>query len=313
MKHRLISLVLVIVLFCTILIPASAVSLDNNRYTIDTPYTYPVLPGTDEWNSLSMDERIALSHVNEGIVEDMTTEAVLITTLQYPFIINIFAYSTVDEGIEVVKEYCSSLEELLIREDALLEITAYLNTTTNTESVEYYVAEKLWEYVNASTAVAPRYVIDPATGLRVFYVETPNGSSVPVFKDLTWDDHGTTYEEQRVVNSALQDRYGVVSVRDINPSYNCHSYAWHSTSASNDYWMNNPYYYINDGSYVAGTGAVGDRITYNDINGKYIHSGIVTSSSIITSKWGALGLFEHTINACPYYVQAAAIYCWQRA
>lgn len=314
MAKKFISLVLVLILVCTILVPVSASSVDQiGSYTITMPYNYPVLPGTDEWQSLSMDERIALSHVDEDIVENMTTEAVLLTALSYPFIVNIFAYNTDSEGIDVVKEYCSSLAELLIREDALQVTTAYLNATTDTESIEYYVAGKLWEYVNASTAVAPRYVIDPITGLRVFYVETPNGTSVPVFKDLTWSDHGTTYEEQSVQNDLLQDVYGVVSVRDINPSYNCHSYAWYSTSTSNDYWMDNPYYYINDGSYVAGTGAVGNRITYNDSNGKYIHSGIVTSSGIITSKWGALGLFEHTIYACPYYVQAAAIYCWQRA
>lgn len=314
MAKKLISLVLVLILVCTILVPVSASSVDQiGSYTITAPYVYPVLPGTDEWQSLNIDQRIAVSHVDEDVVENMTTEAVLVTTLNYPFIVNIFAYNTDGEGIDVVKKYCSSLAELLIREDALQEITAYLNTTTNTESVEYYVAEKLWKYVNASTAVAPRYVIDPITGLRVFYVETPNGSSVPVFKDLTWGDHGTTYEEQSAVNSALQYSYGVVSVRDINPSYNCHSYAWHSTSASNDYWMNNPYYYINDGSYVAGTGAVGDRITYNSSATKYDHSGIVTSSGTITSKWGALGLFEHSVYACPYYLEAAAIYFWRRS
>lgn len=305
---------LVLILVYTILIPVSASPADQiGSYSITTPYAYPVLPGTEEWQSLSMDRRIAVSHVDEDIVKVMTTEAVLFTVLRYPFIVNIFAYNTAREGIDVVKKYCSSLAELLVRKDALQIITSYLNTTTNTESVEYSVAERLWEYISTSTAMEPRYVIDPITGLRVFYVETPNGTSVPVFKDLTWDDHGTTYEEQSVRNDLLQDVYGVIPVGDIDPSYNCHSYAWYSASTSNIYWMNNPYKYIEDGSYVTGTGAVGDKITYNSSATKCEHSGIVTSSGTIISKWGALGLFEHTIYACPYYFEAAAIYFWQRS
>lgn len=313
MKHRLISLVLVIVLFCTILIPASAVSLDNNRYTIDTPYTYPVLPGTDEWNSLSMDERIALSHVNEEIVEDMTTEAVLITTLQYPFIINIFAYSTVDEGIEVVKGYCAPLAELLTRDDALQKVNLYLEANNNTEGLEYYVAESLRNNLDSSASIMPRYVIDPTTGEREAQVATPNGSVVIVIRGRTWESCGVTYEQASVENEYWQNVYDIVPIRDVDPSYNCHSYAWYSTTATNRCWMNDPSRYILDGSYIASTNAIGNKITYNGSDGFYIHSGIVTASGIVTSKWGMLGLFQHAVNQCPYYVQAATINYWARA
>ncbi len=314
MTKKFISLMLAIMLVCTFLLPASAVAIDRpDNYTITTPYAYPVLPGTDEWQSLTMDERVMLSHVDEDVAEDMTTEAVLSTTLSYPFIINIFAYGKVEDGINVVKGYCSPLAELLMREDALYAITTYLFTSTDTDSVEYYVAEKLWSYVNSFTASAPRYIIDPTTGERAGQVRTPNGSVVLVIVDRDWDYYNTTYEEQRVINAVLQNAYGAVPVRDINPSYNCHSYAWYSTSTSNHYWMDDPFKYIADGSYVTGTGAVGNRITYNTSTSTYTHSGIVTSPGIITSKWGALGLFEHTVSACPYYVQNISIYYWQRS
>lgn len=314
MNKRLFILVLALLLLHPVLIPVSAVSVDSiDSYNISLPYLYTVLPGSSEWYSLSMHERIACSHVDEQLLKNMTTEAVLLTTLNYPFIINIFAYDTTCNGIEIVSEYCSPLAELLTREDALHVINSYLNVTTDNESLEYYVAEQLWEYVNASTLIIPRYVIDPITGWRVFYVETPNGSDVPVYKNLTWDDHNTTYDEVSIANTTVLDVYGVVSVGSIDPSYNCHSYAWHSASVSNDYWMENPAKYIIDGSYILGTGSVGNRITYNADDGTYIHSGIVTSSNTITSKWGILGVYEHSVNACPYYVQSTAICFWQRA
>lgn len=70
--------------------------------------------------------------------------------------------------------------------------------------------------------------------------------------------------------------------------------------------------YVSDGSYINGTGAVGNKITYKDSYGNYTHSGIVTGAGIITSKWGPSGLFEHGVYNCPYYVQGVTINYWQR-
>ena len=62
MARKFISLVLVLILVCTILVPVSASSVDQiGSYTFTAPYVYPVLPGTDEWQSLNIDQRIAVS------------------------------------------------------------------------------------------------------------------------------------------------------------------------------------------------------------------------------------------------------------
>lgn len=148
---KVILMLLAVILVCSALLSACANSteeIDSHMNAI--PYEYPVAPGTDEWNSLSMDERIALSHVDENVVKNMTTDAVLVTTLNYPFIVNIFAYGKADDGINVVKEYCSPLAELLKRDDALQVISSYLDETADTESVEYLVADDLREYIETS-------------------------------------------------------------------------------------------------------------------------------------------------------------------
>lgn len=153
MGKRNILLVIVMAL-CSVLLLACANSADqNSSYTVTVPYDYPVLPGTEQWDSLSMDEKISLTRVDEEIVKRMTTEAVFITTLRYPFIVNVFAYGTANEGIDAVKEYCSSLAELLIREDALQVVESYLEEADNDECVEYYVADNLREYISASPLV----------------------------------------------------------------------------------------------------------------------------------------------------------------
>lgn len=153
MMKKVILILLVATLACSALLSACANPIEQIDPNLNAvPYDYPVKPGTEEWNSLSLDERMTLSSVDESLVKTMTTEAVLVTTLNYPFIVNVFAYGKPGEGIDVVKEYCSPLAELLERDDALLVISAYLDETEDSESVAYIVADNLREYMETSAS-----------------------------------------------------------------------------------------------------------------------------------------------------------------
>lgn len=104
--------------------------------------------------------------------------------------------------------------------------------------------------------------------------------------------------------------------RDASSYYNCHSYAWHSTSESNYYWINTPdaFYFNNDHYIEVSDPAVGDIICYYNAGNINLHSGIViavngqisneecgNSNTVeVISKWGAYGLYEHNGYECPY-------------
>lgn len=107
-------------------------------------------------------------------------------------------------------------------------------------------------------------------------------------------------------------------LRSATWKYNCHSYAWYSTSTSNTWWINYPDAYMADGSYTQ----VGDYPTasgqkmYYPIDGNE-HSAIVTTPSSnfysirVTSKWGAYGLYNHTADHCPYFIGAYRYTYWK--
>lgn len=112
-------------------------------------------------------------------------------------------------------------------------------------------------------------------------------------------------------------------IRSASVFYNCHSYAWYSTSASNVYWIDDPemFFWYNSSYEEVTTPAVGDIICYYDgsIN---LHSGIVTAVNVessngrcgnantveVISKWGCAGLYAHNGYECPYttYVEHTA-------
>ena len=288
-------------------------SFQSGAYNAEEYYVCPIQPGTPEWNKLSIQEKYTVSAIDVSAVATMATEAVLLSALNYPFLIDIYAYDDINDGIEIVREYCPALNELLTRPDALAVVVSYLqayNEQGTERATEYYIATRLCQYLSRTTGVSPRYLIDPTTGHRVAYVYTPNGSQVFVYFSIAWDAQ-YTYNEAYAVSLDMEEIYGVTMIRQPDRSYNCHSYAWHSTASNNPYWMDEPSAYITDGSYISSTATVGNKITYKMSNGKYFHSGIVSGSGEITSKWGMLGVFKHGLTNNPYYLEAPIINYWE--
>lgn len=333
MKKRYIAFILVVIMiFCSMctlnvyainktddIITIEKLALNENKNVnrdkeIITPYNYPATPGTDVWDSLDIDTKISISSISENTAGNMTTSALLITTLQYPFIINIYAYDTIEEGINIVKGYFSPLSELVERTDAIDVISAYISfcqAQENTDSMEFYIASRLRQYISSQTGVRPHIAMDPITGEPHDQVRTPKGSLVPVYYNLSWSNFNTTYDECYQYSVRAQSTYGATIISNPSPKYNCHSYAWHHASTSNKFWMNSPGRYIIDGSYVSGSKATGNKVTYKNSSGKYTHSGIVHSSGKITSKWGPSALMRHDVYSCPYYVAGATVNYWK--
>ncbi len=275
-------------------------------------YVSPIQPGSDDWDELSIHERYTATSIDAAYVATMTTDAVLLSALNYPFIINIYVYDDINEGIEAVRLYCPALDELIGRSDAIAVVAGYLQACRDqgiTDTTSYYVATRIYGYLSSMADAAPYYLVDPETGYRMTYLYTPNESEVLVYVSIPWDDV-YTYDEAYSVSLDMEEAYGVTMIRNPDSSYNCHSYAWHSTATNNPYWMEDPTPYTTDGSYTRSTAEVNNKITYKRGNGTYCHSGIVTGNGEITSKWGKLGLFKHGVTNNPYIVETASIDYW---
>lgn len=117
---RVLLILTVCAALCTALMSVSAAdSAPESVYTVDEPYEYPILPGTEEWNSLgSFQEMVAACHVDEGLLASMTTPALLETVLHYPLLGSGLLYDTQEQWIESVSSYFKGLGLLLAREDA---------------------------------------------------------------------------------------------------------------------------------------------------------------------------------------------------
>ena len=306
-------------LFCVciatiLMIPAYAQeAIEPVQNLSDQAHVYHVLPGTEEWNEMEPQERYAACAVSEAEVEGMTTDALVETVLNYPYLINIYAYDSLALGIEEVSAYFPGLQELLSRNDAAEALNRYLdNRVSMLDSDEIdlhaYDAQVLLEM--ALPAAQSQTALNSN---NYGTVTTPNGSAVTVIVDMSWAEVSSylgifppiNFDVALEQSELLEMTYPSATLyRDPAPNYNCHSYAWYSTSSSNQYWMENPSLYISDGSYEGRTAVVGCKVTYQNSNYLYTHSGIVVGTPggpvTVRSKWGALGVFTHDVNDCPY-------------
>lgn len=129
MKKRFFCLLLTFVFITALL--GSALASDSsdqpmNPYTIEVAYVYPVRPGTDEWRALDTPEKkLEACHVPVEQLHCMTTDALLETVLNYPLLVNIYAYNSIEIGIRSVSAYFPGLDELFSRNDAASAFATY--------------------------------------------------------------------------------------------------------------------------------------------------------------------------------------------
>ena len=150
MRSRIIT-----ILFCTASILAlwAVASYEPvSLYTIDTPYEYPVVPGTPEWLSYAtVIGRRKACQVPDEILEHMTTDALLLTALDYPFMSDIYAFNTMQMGYEAVKKHCNSLREFERRSDCLEALSRYCQSISSLDeeekTLENYMAEHLYRII----------------------------------------------------------------------------------------------------------------------------------------------------------------------
>ena len=330
---------ILIVILCLVLVVSTSVGyvLAENMITgkelivartMDEPYDFPIKKGTDEWAALTtIHDKIEACQIPEDILTRLTTEALIETVRNYPLGVNIFAYDSIDMGYEKVKSQFNGLAEL---EKRMLEENATTAAILDEYAMQTVDKGENAEFEDCFIDTVRGCINKNTTGLEIAgtgteeplsvqasstYVRTPNGTQVEAIKGLTWNDWYVNSNGQitkasvQLAHEEVQETYPsvtYVSGAGINPAYNCHSYAWYSTSTSNSYWINDPSNYILDGSYVeASYYHVGAKILYGTPGNQPEHSAIVSAVSdyhltYVTSKWGCMGVYKHLYYDCPY-------------
>ena len=326
---RIAALMISLLLMISIVPLASAAetpgSPSASKYGITEKITYDVTIGSEEWDSMDIEQKRDIFRIPEEIYANMSTEAFLLTVLENPFTIELLVFSSPSAGLQVFESDFPEMTALLAREDLLDTVTRCLSSfqqvhsenNTYQETVEdlrIWLSGKVLEYlVDYCSKIEPqRYYVEPETGLHWEYVQTPNNSNVKAYIDFTYADHGISYEYAYEATLWCAWSFSATILSQCDPEYNCHSYAWHLANTSNSHWINNPSKYMTDGSYSAiSAPSDGCKVYYNNGNLADNHSGIISYESgtyYVISKWGPYGLLKSTLTNSLYYHAGTTVF-----
>ncbi|MDR2879382.1 MAG: hypothetical protein LBV03_05675, partial [Fusobacteriales bacterium] len=97
-------------------------------------FNYVIRPGTEKWEELnSKEEKFKVCQIPEDVLENITTEDLLNSVLNYPLLYDVFAYNDLHQGIEYLEKNFNGLNELFKRK----ELTRML--------IDFYSKEKIVE------------------------------------------------------------------------------------------------------------------------------------------------------------------------
>lgn len=322
--------ILLILLTLTIILSAGVVAYgaitSSDGYTIDTPYAYPLEPGTDDWFAIEDHSiKVELLQVPENILTKLTTQALVETVVSYPYLNDMHYFSTPELGYTSVRDHFNGLQELERRPDGMETLLAYYRAemsrrseyTLALASVEIILLESGHTIELASQdefSFARCLYSEDEFSARVAYPRTPSGKSVT----QSWC-HYNQEDMADIMKELYADdargKYGLEPLRPATLKYNCHSYAWYNQAESNLWWIDYPDDFIHDSYYMLNNGTIqaGNIAVYKQSASSttYLHSAIVTYVSDhgsialpkppinVISKWGPAGLYAHNIYNCP--------------
>ena len=83
-----------------------------------TPFKYPFSQGDSKWNEFSSpQDRVAALQIPNNSLAFLSTEDLLLISLDYPYLLDVFAFDDMDTGIKAVASKFNGFHEFLSRKD----------------------------------------------------------------------------------------------------------------------------------------------------------------------------------------------------
>lgn len=155
---------LLVALVITTLVPINVYASDimASSKIDNTPYTFPIKPGTAEWAKLeSRIDKVNISQIPGNKLETMTTEALLETVLNYPLLPDYTAYNTIEEACSIMSNDFNGFNELFSRSDITkVLLNRYRESEVFTKFDKSISARKFLEHTSLEYLLACSKIIN---------------------------------------------------------------------------------------------------------------------------------------------------------
>ena len=306
MKKKILSILLAVVLVLCATVPVTAMAEEAN---VPQPF-YSITAQDPEWAEFETTAAMrAAVHLDESVFDDLPTAEVLRAVLEYPLLGDIYLFNSLQEGIDRTMKHCTALRVFVTRPDAYATLRNAIDRNdqkrlrANLSDIEKRMTPRFLEALTthegfAVEAIEYKTRQNELMGTATVY--TPKGSAVSVITRAEMSAAEIAGSNQYYKSKYPKATY----VSTATAKYNCHSYAWYSSSTSNPYWMNSPSKYMSDGSYTRVQKiSQASKVYYPDDNHSarvYDAEGNSINNATVISKWGSGPVMIHKVHYGPY-------------
>ena len=119
------------------------VNVSPKRLAVDEYYVYPMNSSGEEWNNLTIQEKIETCRIPKRIVKNMSDEQLIQAVIDFPFIHEVFLYDYIETGVKSLENVSDAYKELISRESALNSLMNYVSTNVPRLSDEITAEQEL--------------------------------------------------------------------------------------------------------------------------------------------------------------------------
>ncbi len=87
---------------------------------------YKCTPDDEEWKSMTLDEKKKNTEIRDEKLAKLTDEELIDAIKEYPFLIDLYAFDSITDGIRHVTEECDAYKELLHRKNGARILSQYI-------------------------------------------------------------------------------------------------------------------------------------------------------------------------------------------
>lgn len=135
-------------------------AFDSERIST-SGYEYPIKPGAKEWVEIGDTfDRVKACQIPVEKLEELSTEELIESVLNYPFIMDIYAYDTLQQGFESVTERFNGLNELLDRDDAAMKLLSKYRSVEVVEVLDEESDKLIFDLANLEVILGQAKIIE---------------------------------------------------------------------------------------------------------------------------------------------------------
>ncbi|MBQ6292633.1 MAG: hypothetical protein IJK77_01995 [Lachnospiraceae bacterium] len=112
---------LVIVTITVALLASSSVFAKDS----ESRYVYPITIESDNWFDYSVLEKVQMLWIDDQILKTMSNKQLVEAIADYPYLIDIYFFDSIKEGLEVLADECCAYRELIQRPDYQRSLEVY--------------------------------------------------------------------------------------------------------------------------------------------------------------------------------------------